>query len=284
MSPTPIEIRPVSGVLGAEICGVDLARPLDDEAFDAVKQALLEHGAVFLRGQSLSREAQVAFGRRFGPLDVHPIANGMDEHPEVIRVQKPRGEDAFFGTAWHTDNTFFEKPSAVTILYGEKVPPYGGDTVFASMERAFETLSPAMQAFLEPLRAVHSAGRAYDPSTTGTEKYEGDAAITYTYSDSIYDEVEHPVIRTHPETGRKSIFVNPMFTQRILGLHPDESAAVLEMLYTHSTRPELTCRFRWEPGMVTMWDNRRVQHYAIDDYRDFERTMYRVTVTGDRPA
>ena len=279
-----IETRPLSGVLGAEIEGVDLSASLDDAVFETVHQTLLDHGVVCLRDQKLGRESQLAFARRFGPLDVHPIANGMDEHPEIILVRKPRGEAAFFGTSWHSDNSFFEKPSALTILYGESVPEYGGDTIFASMEKAYEALSKPMKSFLDPLVAVHSASRAYDPGTTGGEKYEGEAAITYTYSDAIYEEVEHPVIRTHPETGRKSVYVNPMFTQRIRGLAPKESAAVLSMLYEHCTRPDFTCRVRWRPGTLTIWDNRCVQHYALDDYRDFERVMYRTTVQGSRPA
>lgn len=280
----PIEVKPVSGAVGAEVSGVDLSKELDDATFGEIHRAFLRHGVVFFRGQRLSHEAQLRFARRFGEPDVHPIANGLAEHPEIIRVLKPKGERAFFGTSWHTDNSFFEKPSAVTILYGEKVPPVGGDTLFASMERAWETLSPAMQAFLAPLRAVHSAGRAYDPRTTGEAKYRGETAITYRYSDAIWDEVEHPVMRTHPETGRRSLYVNAMFTQRIVGLHPDESRALLDMLYAHAARPELCCRFRWQDGSVAVWDNRCLQHYAIDDYADYERVMYRVTITGTRPV
>jgi taurine dioxygenase len=152
------------------------------------------------------------------------------------------------------------------------------------MERAWELLSEPLKRFLEPLRAVHSARTAYDPKTTGEGKYNGEAAIQYTFSDAIYDEVEHPVVRTHPVTGRKSLYVNPMFTQRIVGLSPPESDGLLRMLYDVSTRPELTCRLRWENGSVAIWDNRWLQHYAIDDYADFERLMYRVTITGERPA
>jgi taurine dioxygenase len=244
---------------------------------------LLERKVVVLRDQKLAPAEQLAWSRRLGEPEVHPIANGMPEHPEVIRVHKPAGERAFFGTSWHSDNSFFERPSALTILFGETVPSGGGDTLFASMERAWETLSPAMRAFLAPLRAVHSASSAYDPRTTGDAKYKGEAAITYTYSDSIYEEVEHPIARTHPETGRICLYVNPMFTQRIVGLNPEESAAILALLYAHATRPEFTCRVRWEPGTLTLWDNRAVQHYAIDDYAEDERVMYRVTVAGDRP-
>jgi taurine dioxygenase len=164
------------------------------------------------------------------------------------------------------------------------LPPTGGDTLYASMTAAYDALSPTMQSLLADLHAVHSASSAYDPATTGDAKYRGEAAISYRFSDSIYDEVEHPVVRTHPETGRKGIYVNPMFTQRICGLEPHESRALLEMLYAHSVRPDFTCRIRWQPGTLTIWDNRCTQHYAMNDYHGHERLMYRVTVTGDRPA
>jgi taurine dioxygenase len=198
MSSNQITIRRLSGALGAEVSGVDLAKPCDGEIFETVHQALLEHHVLVFREQNLSHPEQIAFARRFGPPEVHPIADGLDDYPEVIRVLKPAGEAAYFGTSWHTDNSFFETPSAVTILYGERIPEFGGDTVFASMERAWETLSPAMQAFLEPLDAVHSAVAAYDPKTTGEAKYKGETAITYTFSDSNYEEIEHPIVRTHP--------------------------------------------------------------------------------------
>jgi taurine dioxygenase len=283
MPDSPIEVRALAGALGAEVDGVDLSKPCDGAVFDHVHQALLDHHVLVFRDQQLTHPEQLDFARRFGTPEVHPIANGLDDHPEVIRVLKPAGENAYFGTSWHTDNSFFENPTATTILYGERVPEVGGDTVFASMESAFAALSAPMQAFLEPLAAIHSAASAYDPKATGDAKYNGEAAISYTFSESIYDEVEHPVVRRHPESGRKSLFVNPMFTQRIVGLEQNESDALLALLYEHSTRPEFTCRVRWQTGTVTIWDNRCVQHYAIDDYADFERIMYRVTVTGDRP-
>ena len=279
-----IEVQPMAGALGAELAGVDVSAPLDGAAVAEIRDALLRRGVVVLRDQKLSREAQLRFARQLGEPEVHPIANGMAEHPEIIRVLKPAGERAFFGTSWHTDNSFFETPTSFTILYGETIPAVGGDTLFASMEKAYESLSPPIQRLLEPLRAVHSASRAYDPRVTGDAKYRGDAPITYTYSDAIYDEVEHPVVRTHPETGRRSLYVNPMFTLRIAGLAAHESRALLEMLHAHAVRPEFCCRLRWAPGSLAIWDNRSVQHYAIDDYADFERVMYRVTLAGTRPA
>lgn len=279
-----IEVRPMAGALGAEVAGLDASEPLDAAAVASLRAAIVDAGVVVLRDQKLSREAQLTFARRLGAPEVHPIANGLAEHPEIIRVLKPPGERAFFGTSWHTDNSFFAEPTSFTILYGETIPAVGGDTVFASMERAWETLSAPLQAFLAPLRAVHSASSAYDPRTTGDAKYSGEAAITYTYSDAIWSEVEHPVVRTHPESGRQSLYVNPMFTQRIVGLERHESDAILRMLYAHQQRIEFQCRLRWAPGSLAIWDNRSVQHYAIDDYADFERVMYRVTVKGEKPA
>ena len=281
---TELQLRGLSGALGAEIHGLDLSRPISGDEQDALLAAFHRYGVLCIRDQKLTHDSQIALAKVFGEPDAHPIAKGMEEHPEVIEVRKPKGEQAFFGTSWHTDNSFFERPSSVTVLYGVTIPPVGGDTVYASMERAWDLLSEPLKQFLLPLRAVHSAREAYDPKTTGNAKYNGEAAIQYVYSDAIYDEVEHPIVRTHPETGRKSLYVNPMFTDRIVGLSKPESDGLLAMLYDVSTRPELTCRVRWEPGTVTIWDNRWLQHYAIDDYADYDRLMYRVTITGERPA
>jgi taurine dioxygenase len=282
---TRIEVRPLSAALGAEIRGVDLSRDLDARTIAEIAAAFVDYGMIFFRNQNLDFSQLVSFARRFGELDVHPIVKGMEEFPELVRVWKPKGEPASFGVGWHSDNSFFAKPSKASLLYGVTIPPYGGDTLFASMEKAFASLSPAMQRFLEPLHAVHSAARAYDPKVTGEHKYRGEAPIQYRYDEqAIYSEVVHPVIRKHPESGRKSIFVNPMFTQRIVELSEAESRAVLDFLFTHSVRPEFTCRLRWEPRTLAVWDNRSVQHYAMDDYRDFERLMYRATVRGDEPV
>ncbi len=281
---TDLHIRGLSGALGAEISGLDFSRPLSDAARASLLAAFHRYGVLCIRDQKLTRDSHIALAKLFGTPDVHPIAMGMAEHPEVIEVRKPAGERASFGTSWHSDNSFFERPSSVTILYGDSVPAVGGDTVYASMERAWELLSEPLKQFLMPLRAIHSARTAFDPRTTGIEKYEGRAAIQYAYSDAIYEEVEHPVVRTHPVTGRKSLYVNPMFTQQIVGLSKAESDGLLAMLHDLSTRPELTCRLRWEDGTVAIWDNRWLQHYAIDDYADFERLMFRVTIAGERPV
>lgn len=279
-----LEVKPISGALGAEIGGVDLSRPLEARTLAQIRQALLDHAVIFFRDQKLTPETQIAFARHWGPLDVHPIVQGLEEHPEVLRVHKPAGASASFGTGWHTDNTFFACPSLGTVLYGEVIPPYGGDTLFASMTRAWQALSEPVKRSLRGLRAVHSASRAYDPRTTGEAKYRGDGPLAYRWSEAVTDEVVHPLVRTHPETGRESLFVNPMFTLRVEGLLASESEALLRFLFEHAARPDFGCRFRWSPGAVAFWDNRCTQHYALDDYRDFERVMVRVTIRGDRPV
>jgi len=276
MTSSTIETRPLSGALGAEVVGVDLGRSLDDATFGAIHRAFVDFGVLCFREQQITPQQQVAFARRFGALDVHPIVNGTDDIPELVRVLKPAGESASFGVGWHSDNSFFEQPSLGSVLYGVTIPPYGGDTLYASMEKAYLALSEPLQRFLDGMVAVHSAARAYDPKVTGEHKYRYDER-------AINAEVQHPIIRTHPESGRKSLYVNQMFTQRIVGLTGDESRALLGFLYEHCVRPEFTCRVRWQPGTLTMWDNRSVQHYAIDDYQKFERLMYRVTICGGRP-
>lgn len=277
-----ISIRKLSGTLGAEITGVALNN-LSNEAFDTICNAFADHAVLVFKNQTLTHEDQIAFARRFGDLEVHPIVNGMDEHPEMIRMLKPAGESASFGVGWHTDNSFFEKPSLGSIVYSHIVPPEGGDTLFANQYVAYERLSAGMKRLLDGLNAVHSAKYAYT-SQSAEEKYAGKTAITYRRSESVYDEVTHSVVRTHPVTGKKALYVNPMFTIRFEDMSEEESKPLLNYLFEHCVRPEFGCRVNWDPNMVTMWDNRCVQHYAVDDYQAHERLLYRVTVNGDKPV
>ncbi len=283
-SSSSFETRPLSAALGVEVRGADLAGPDAEAQWDELHRLFLAHHVLCIRDQKLEPESQLAFARRFGRPEIHPIVEGTDEHPEVVRVFKPAGESASFGVGWHTDNSFFAEPSLGSILYGVTIPPVGGDTLYANQELAWDALSPALQERLMGLHGVHSASRAYDPATTGTAKYEGKASIRYRWSDSIREEVVHPVVRTHPETGRRSLYVNPMFTLRIAELHEGEGRALLGFLFEHCARPEFQARLRWEPGTVAVWDNRCVWHYAMDDYRDHDRLMMRVTIAGDRPV
>lgn len=277
-----IDAHPLTGGLGAEIRGVDLSEPLDEPLMGEIRRAFLDYGAIFFRDQSLSYDQHMAFARHFGELDVHPIVNGMESYPEIIRMLKPAGESASFGVGWHSDNSFLEVPSLGSVVYAEIVPPYGGDTLFADQAQAYEALSPGMQRMLDGMIAVHSARDAYT-APSAEPKYEGKTAITYRRSSAVDSVVEHPVVLTHPETGRKALYVNPMFTLHFKDMTTEESAPLLGFLFDHAVKPEFQCRFRWQKGSIAFWDNRRVMHDALDDYQEFERLLYRVTLAGQRP-
>jgi len=275
-----IEVRRMTGAMGAEISGVDLSSDLSDEQFDEIRTALFTFGAIGFRDQDLSFKDHYDFAKRFGTLEVHPIVNGMEDFPEIIKMHKPAGTGASFGVGWHTDNSFFEKPSLGSIVYAETVPPQGGDTLFANQQVAFDALSDGMKASLRTLTAVHSAHDAYT-SPTALEKYDGDGPITYKRSDIVSEQVEHPVIIKHPVTGGEALYVNPMFVSHFKGWTPEESKPLIDFLCAHAVREDFQCRFRWEKGSVAMWDNRIVQHAALNDYVEYERLLYRITVNGD---
>ncbi len=277
-----IEVVPVTGTVGAEIRGIDLANTLSNEEIDTIHQAFLDHGVIFFREQSWQPDQQIAFARRFGEIDHHPIVNGMEEFPEIVRIHKVAGESATFGVGWHSDHSFSPEPSMASIVHGIKVPPYGGDTVFANQRIAYERLSDGMKRMLEGMNAVHSAGPAFTADTT-KDKWEGKSKLSYRPSETLHEEQLHPVVRTHPETGAKALYVNPMFTLRFEDMTEEESRPLLEYLYAHGTRSEFCCRFKWERNSVAMWDNRTVQHNAMDDYQQFERILHRVVIKGDRP-
>lgn len=275
-----INVTPISGALGAEIEGVDLSQDLSNEAFDKVHRAFLDHHVIFFRDQNdLSPERHKAFGRRFGSLNVHPYVKGMEGHPEILEIIKEPEEKTNFGGGWHTDMSFLEEPALGSILHAIEVPPYGGDTLWANQHKAYDALSDGLKATLEGLTAIHSAGREYGPrgqSAMGRQSMETKQA-------DDAPEFEHPVVRTHPETGRKGLYVNPAFTLRFKGWTKRESRPLLNYLFEHSRQEQFTCRFRWEVGSVAFWDNRSTWHFALNDYAGHRRHMRRVTVDGDRP-
>ena len=274
-----IVVNPLSSSLGAEVDGVDLSQPLEDAQFEDIQNALFTFGAIGFRDQILSHQNQIDFALRFGTLEVHPIVKGMEGHPEIIRMHKPAGTPASFGVGWHSDNSFFVQPSLGSVVYAETVPPVGGDTLFANQQLAYETLSEGMQETLEGLVAIHSAKEAYT-SPTALEKYDSDGPISYKKSDVIEKLVEHPVVIKHPATGKKALYVNAMFTHHFKGWTIEESKPLLEFLCAHATREDFQCRFKWEKNSLVIWDNRVVQHAALNDYVDYDRTLYRVTING----
>lgn len=279
-----IEVSPLTGALGAEIRGVDLSSDLDDETFDEVRRAWLEHLVIFFRDQRLTPEQHLAFGRRFGTLNVHDFVPGLAGHPEIMEIVKDTPDRGYnFGGVWHSDVTYLEEPAMGSILYALETPPYGGDTLFANMYLAYESLSAGLRTVLDGLSAVHSARSSYSPVGRQARRETGSVSMKVDIKETALQETTHPVVRTHPETGRRLLYVNPNFAVRFAGMTEAESAPLLQYLYRHQQRPEFSCRFRWSPLAVAFWDNRCTQHFAINDYHGFRRRMHRVTVNGDRP-
>jgi len=259
-------------IIGAEIDGVDLSRPLDETIKKEIRAALLEHLVLFFRGQNLSCEQQKALGRSFGKLHRHPAPlNSLGGDPEVLVIHTDADSTRIAGEDWHSDVSCDIEPPLASILHLSEIPPTGGDTLFASMYAAYEGLSDALQRFVSDLTAIHDGARNYAGRSLARRGEEG------------YPSAEHSVVRTHPETGRKALFVNRLFTTRIVQLKPNESSKILEMLFEHASRPEFQCRFRWSPGAVALWDNRCTQHIAVWDYYPARRYGHRVTIAGDRP-
>lgn len=260
--------EPITGALGAEISGVDLSKDLDETTLDEIRAALRNHLVLVFRDQKLEADDLVALGRRFGDLHVNPFVAGLEGHPEIMQIRSEENETARFAGRWHSDITWDRRPSMGSLLHARTIPPYGGDTLFANMYLAWDALSPTMQRLLDGLRAEHTA-------------FQGHARAA-AFADAPA-KVSHPLVRTHPETGRKALFVNEYFTCGIEGMSSDESRPLLDFLFAHMARPEFTCRIRWAANALVFWDNRCTQHYAANDYPGEQRLMWRVTVTGDEP-
>jgi taurine dioxygenase len=267
-----IELRPLSPTIGAEVYGVDLAK-LDDETFEEIRRAHLDYKVLFFRNQAIDTREHVAFARRFGELEVHPFLPHVDGFPEVICFAKD-DETVGVENIWHTDVTWRKEPSLGSVLRAREVPRVGGDTLFSDMVAAYDGLDDAVKKIIDGKRAVHDFTQSFGLLLSKDELARKKAE---------FPAVEHPVVRTHPETGRRGLYVNAIFTSHILGMEPEESRELLDHLYRQATYPEYQCRFRWEPDSVAFWDNRAVQHYAASDYWPQRRVMERVTVVGDRP-
>jgi taurine dioxygenase len=274
-----IQIHPIAGALGAEIEGVNVADNLPDEAISEIRQALLDFGVIFFRGQTLDRDQHKAFTRRFGEIFIHPNYQGVSADPEIVDIKREPGDKKIVGEDWHTDTTMSAEPPLGAILYAIEVPPYGGDTLFANQYLAYETLSDGLKRTLEGLRAIHTdrmvAGPRAAMNAQRSTKVREDADWRETIS-------VHPVVRTHPETGRKLLFVNRSYTVGFEGWTEAESKPLLEYLLEHGHRPEFTCRFRWANGSIAFWDNRCTKHLAVHDAGPFRRIMRRTQIVGDR--
>lgn len=271
-----IEVVPVSGALGAEVRGVNVAAALDDAVIGEIRQALLDHLVIFFRDQKLAPPEQLAFAGRFGVPMEYPQLKGLPECPLITPVLKLADEKINFGGVWHTDTTYLAQPPMASMLYAVELPPYGGDTIFANQYLAYETLSDGLRGTLDGLTAVNTSTKA-DASKTREDRLKA-AGVEMKVLVS-----EHPAVRTHPETGRRSLYVNHGHTAHFKGWTEEESRPLLEYLFAHQVRPELCCRFRWEPGSIAFWDNRCAQHHAMWDYFPQRRHGHRVTVKGDRP-
>jgi taurine dioxygenase len=279
-----LRVTPISGAAGAEIRGVDLARTLPNEVLAEIRGALLDHLVIFFRDQRLTDDELLAFARSWGDIHLHPFMEGMPEHPEILEIVKRPTDKKNFGGAWHTDQMFSPRPAMGTMLYALEVPSAGGDTMFTNQYLAYETLSPAMRAMLDRLRTVCIGDRSKRSGGPARQNVISTQMASMRGKDPGDEQTDsiHPLVRTHPETGRKALYIGG-HVQAFEGMTDEESAPLIAFLMAHSTRPEFTCRFRWETGSLAFWDNRCTQHFAVNDYPAETRIMHRVTVCGDVP-
>jgi taurine dioxygenase len=273
MRSNAIEIRPVGSAVGAEISGVDLAEPLGRDAMRTIRETLAESGVVFFRDQSLTEQQHIGLARQFGHININRFFAHADGHPEIALVVKEPEQKRNIGGGWHTDHSYDLAPALGSILYARDVPPTGGDTLFASMYAAYDALSGGLKETLQNLRAAHSSRHVF-----GQER--GDLKGRIGNPELATQDAVHPVVITHPDSGRKALYVNPGFTLHFEGWTDDESRPLLDYLYRHAARPEFTCRFVWRNGSVAFWDNRSTWHYAVNDYHGERRLMHRITIDG----
>ncbi len=273
-----IKASPIAGALGAQISGVDLTQPLQAADVAEMRRALLDHLVIFFHDQPMSSNNFMAFAEAFGTPVHYPLVKGIDGFPFIIEIVKREDETSNFGGIWHADTTYLEEPPMGSILHAQQVPPYGGDTLFANQYLAYESLSAGMRKFLDSQIAVSTSAKA-DVSKT-REDMVRNAGDTQTHDYMA----EHPAVRTHPETGRRALYVNVAHTSHFKGMTAAESAPILSYLFQHQVKPEFTCRFRWQRDSLAFWDNRAAQHNPINDYHGHRRVMRRITLAGDRPC
>ena len=274
-----MKIKRIAGALGAEIIGLDLTQSPSSDLTKEIREVFLKNSVVFLRHQPLTSQQFMNYAIAMGEPIQYPFVKGFDDFPQIIEVKKLEHEKVNFGGVWHSDTTYLEKPPMGSMLLSKEIPPYGGDTLFACQYAAYESLSDTMQRLLEGLQGINSSAKA-DVSKTREDriKSDGNESLPKSFSSS------HPVVRTHPETGRKALFVNTAHTTGIEGLTDKESASLLSFLFEHQVKPEFTCRWAWEPDALAFWDNRCAQHNPINDYHGFRRVLHRITLQGDKPV
>ena len=272
-----IKVHPIGGAIGAEIDGVDLSQSLDHEVVSEIRQAFLDYMVVFFTDQELTPQEQLAFAKRFGDPLAYPQLKGLPECPLVTAVTKLKHEQVNFGGVWHSDTTYLAHPPMASMLYGVEVPPYGGDTLFANQYMAYETLSDGLKKTLHRLVGVNTSTKPEVTKTREARLQEAGEELKVLVS-------THPAVRTHPETGRKSLYINNAHTTHFENWTQQESQPLLDYLFKHQVRPEFTCRFRWRQGSLAFWDNRCTQHNPINDYQGFKRIMHRITLAGDEPC
>ncbi|MGA0217311.1 MAG: TauD/TfdA dioxygenase family protein [Ilumatobacteraceae bacterium] len=278
-----MQVTPLTGRFGADVTGIDLADRLAPDDLESLQAAFLEHSVLAIRDQDLSIEAFEDFALQLGDFGDTPYITPVDGHPNVLRLLRESDEAGpLFGSGWHSDWSFQTEPPSATLLYGVDIPPAGGDTAFIQQEAAFDALSDGMKALLSDLHGVHSARRSYGPKGTFGQR-DDRRSMEIVGDETALETRIHPLVRTHPETGRKSLFINEVYTVGIAELHDSEAKPILDFLFNHCRRIDFTCRVRWQKGTLTMWDNRCVQHYAIDDYFGYRREMMRITLAGDSP-
>ena len=270
----------ISGSLGAEVSGVDLSDEIADRTISAIRAGLLEHLVLVFRDQSLDPGSLAAFARRFGELNRHPYVKPLDGHPDVFRIVKEPDDIHHFGNGWHSDLSYAERPALATMLYATEIPPYGGDTLFTDMRAAYRALSDGMKAMLDGLVAVFSNERTYGPDAA---RFKHEVKKMEVAQQPTITRVEHPVVRIHPETGVKALYLNPLHTVGLKDMTEEESQPLIDYLCRHTVRPEFQCRVQWRPSTLAFWDNRATMHYAVDDFASYRRVMTRVTLEGDRP-
>ncbi len=273
-------IRPLSPAIGAEISGLSLAEPLDRATWEKLYETFLTAHVLVFRDQELTAEDFIAFAKRFGAIGVYPFLKGMPAHPEITEVTKEAADKANFGGVWHTDTSYLEKPPKASLLYAQETPAVGGDTLFANMHRALEALSPRLRTILSALTGVNRSDKA-EAAVTRADRLKTDAAAPD--AKPVY-EARHPAIRTHPETGRQSLYLHLGHTVGFAELTAAESKPILDFLFDHQARPEFQCRLSWRPGTLAIWDNRCTLHNALNDYHGQRRHMWRITIEGDAPA